>query len=766
MPDRIHADVLAAALRYARRGWKVFPTRAGGKNPHKSAQHSNGRNWGMTSDEDEIRRDYATWPEAGVALPTGRDNMFFVVDVDSPEGHDHDGIANFEAAQREHGVVPETQMARTPSGGVHYFFKYPAEGEVRCITDGSWIRGVDVKGRGGYVLAAPTVKTVDGVEVGRYDWINRVEMAEAPQWILDAVIARPRERPLSSEMRSSRTTVSIEEIRRIMDVIPNGERGHEDREWGNWNKIAMTLYRVTGGSEDGFEIFKKWCDKSRKSGQRESHDETWRRIGGSPPSFLTVGTLIREANIADPSWRRDRAITVDDYQAFLPNSTFIFEPTNRTWNTKGVNSQIGMVTVMDVAGNPVRDATTGEIKRLKAAEWLSRFKPIHEITWAPGEIKVIEDKVVSNEGWKEKPGTKTYNHYQAPNIILGSSRQAGMWLGHVDALLGEHRDHVLSWLAFKVQHPGRKINHALVFGGPPGIGKDTLLEPLREAVGGMNFKEATPSTIMDKFNPCLQSVILRINEARDLGDINRYQFYERMKNYIAAPPEVIEINKKHEQQYCIPNVVGIIYTTNHKHNGLYLPPDDRRHYVVWSDVNKDDFHDGYFTDLYEWYENDGYCHVAAYLHNFDLVRFNPAAPPRKTEAFLSMVEGGLTSDDDELADLLDEFTGQKDINNKPIRPDVITPAMIKDYMIDHGRISTYPGLDEWLKSSANKRQFPHKMEMAGYVLVRARTSDGKWTIQGRRTPVYARAEMAPKDQMDAATRLTQRPADSTRTFGS
>ena len=725
MPDRIHADVMAAALRYARRGWFVFPTKAGGKNPHKSAQYSNGRNWGMTVSEDEIRRDWTTFPDAGVALPTGRDSGFFVIDVDSPEGHAHDGVANFAAAQQQHGILPTTLTAKTPTGGTHYYFKYPAEGEVRCITDGSWIRGVDVKGRGGYVLAAPTVKVRDGVEVGCYEWITRPEvtdMAEAPRWVMDAVTVRPRERTSENEARANRSTVSIGDIRRIMQVIPN-----EDREWGDWNKIAMALHRASGGCEEGLDIFAEWCAKSAKCGVQETPEQTWRRIASCPPSQLSVGTLIREADIADPSWKRDRAITVEDFFAFLPERNYIFEPTNRRWVKGGVDAQLRPIPLVDAVGRAIVDAN-GVQKKQKASEWLALNRPIHEIGWAPGEGKVIADKVVSSEGWKEKPGSRTLNMYHGPSIILGRSRQAGTWLGHVDALLGEHRDHVLSWMAFKVQHPDKKINHALVLGGPPGIGKDTMLEPLREAVGVGNFKEASPHTIMDRFNPSLRGVIVKINEARDLGEINRYQFYERMKIYIAAPPPVVEINEKFINPYFIPNIVGVIFTTNYRHNGLYLPNDDRRHYVVWSECVKEDFHPDYFDQLYEWFENDGYCHVAAYLHEYNLSQFNPAEPPIRTEAFLTMVEGGTTSEEDETSDLL-EHRGS---------PDAFAMVELKDWAQQSA-----PALFEWLNNGRNNRVVPHRMEAIGYTPVRNPTDGkGKWITGGKRTTMYAKSSFS------------------------
>jgi len=37
------------------------------------------------------------------------------------------------------------------------------------------------------------------------------------------------------------------------------------------------------------------------------------------------------------------------------------------------------------------------------------------------------------------------------------------------------------------------------------------------------------------------------------------------------------------------NVCGVVITTNHKTDGIYLPADDRRHYVAWSDLAKEDF---------------------------------------------------------------------------------------------------------------------------------------------------------------------------------
>jgi hypothetical protein len=68
--------------------------------------------------------------------------------------------------------------------------------------------------------------------------------------------------------------------------------------------------------------------------------------------------------------------------------------------------------------------------------------------------------------------------------------------------------------------------------------------------------------------------------ARDFGDIDRFGFYDRMKTYTAAPPDVLWIDEKHVREYAIFNVCGVIITTNHKADGIYLSADDRRHYVA------------------------------------------------------------------------------------------------------------------------------------------------------------------------------------------
>jgi hypothetical protein len=178
-------------------------------------------------------------------------------------------------------------------------------------------------------------------------------------------------------------------------------------------------------------------------------------------------------------------------------------------------------------------------------------------------------------------------------------------------------------------------------------------------------------------------------------------------------------------------------TTNHKTDGIYLPADDRRHYVAWSEKTKDDFNEAYWNGLWTWYEREGFGHVAAYLAEFDLSDFNPKAPPKKTDAFWAIVDASCAPEDAELADVLDDL-------NK----DAVTLVMLLT--------KATGGLDEWLSDRKNRRAIPHRLERCGYVPVRNNDAeDGLFKIKGRRQAVYARASLPIGDRLGAARALAK-----------
>ena len=297
-----------------------------------------------------------------------------------------------------------------------------------------------------------------------------------------------------------------------------------------------------------------------------------------------------------------------------------------------------------------------------------------------------------------------------------------------------------------MQRPGEKINHALVFQGPQGTGKDTIVEGVIPAIGPWNCQEVSPDQILGGFNSFVESVIVRVSEARDLGDRDRYRFFDHMKAYTAAPPTVLRVNKKHIREYQIPNVCGVIITTNYV-DGVYLSADDRRHFVAWTEKAKEDFTEEYWNELYAWFEKEGYRNVAAYLAQPDILSdFNPKAPPPKTAAFWAVVDAGRAPEDAELADVLEQLGD----------PEAVTLAMLVSEIRDSFDTDAPPDLADWLEDRRNGRQIPHRMEAVGYMRVpNTGAKDGRWKVDGRRVAVYARRELSVQDRIAAVTRVVK-----------
>jgi DNA polymerase I-like protein with 3'-5' exonuclease and polymerase domains len=431
---------------------------------------------------------------------------------------------------------------------------------------------------------------------------------------------------------------------------------------------------------------------------------------------------------------------LSDFYAYMPQHQYFYAPAGRLWPGASIDARIPKQALIDGEGKLVLDGEKDPKPILiPASRWLDQNRPVEEMTWAPGEPMLIHDRLMVKAGWVSKPGATTFNTYIPPIIEDGDPRKALPWVRLVFKVYGKTAKHTIRWFAHRVQRPGEKINHGLVQGGAPGIGKDTILAPVRRAVGEWNFQEVSPREMSEQFNPHNEAVVLRVNEMRDLGETSQYAFYNHMKQYLAAPPETLHTNEKHMKKYYVPNVCGVVYTLNDKENGMYLPSDDRRHYVGWSEREKEEFPDGYFDEIWDWYANGGFGHVAAYLRQYDLSKFHPKKPPDRTPAFWDIVNANRATEETDLQDVLDFMQ----------RPAAVTIAQV----LACPNLSFELG--EWLRDRKNRRVVPKHFRESGYPVVHnPDRKDGLWVINGRRQAVYAQAELSQRDRLNAARQLT------------
>lgn len=158
-----------AAHQYAGRGYAVLPLTPGSKKPHRILGEQGGVHW-ATTDPQQIARWWSADPWANIGVATGSVSQLVVVDLDTKRD---DGRAQFWQflTQSQLGMGWDAS-ARTPSGGWHVWLRLhagmPVGRERRAI-----LPGVDVKGDGGYVVAAPSaLKMSDaaGEYPVRYSW--------------------------------------------------------------------------------------------------------------------------------------------------------------------------------------------------------------------------------------------------------------------------------------------------------------------------------------------------------------------------------------------------------------------------------------------------------------------------------------------------------------------------------------------------------------------------------------------------------------------
>jgi hypothetical protein len=546
------------------------------------------------------------------------------------------------------------------------------------------------------------------------------------------------------EITESRPPEDPEKVKAILAVIPSDDRDV-------WFEVCCALVRISRYSPN-YDWFALWDEWSARCPEKYDADEVhakWHDDVANRDYPYSVRTLYYYAKFFNPTWSppSDTAVAVrlDDFRAYMPLHNYVFMATREHWPAASVNSRIPPLPVLDHNGDPVMDER-GRPKKIKANAWLDAHRPVEQMTWAPGEPAVISGRLIEEEGWFDKPGASCLNRYRPPRITLGDRAKARRWVRLVYKVYPRDAKHVIRYFAQRVQRPGEKINHSLVLGGAPGIGKDTIIEPLRQAVGPSNFQEASPNMVLGDFNPFVQGVVLRVNEMRDSGEFDRFQVYERMKTYSAAPPFGLRVNDKYLRHFTVLNCVSPIITANRKES-FYLPADDRRHYVAWSTLTAADFTVKFWNDTWAWYlKEGGLSHVAALLATLDLSEFNPFKPPDKTPAFWEIVQTNRVPEDAELIDALEELGN----------PDAVTIMEITHAALRLGNNDFF----HHLRDRRHARALKHRMGESGYASVYnpARASDGRWKVGNRNHVVWTKAELSLRQKHEAVAALIKMAA--------
>jgi hypothetical protein len=220
-----------AALRYAARGWPVFPVAAGGKQPLGRLARNGLRN--ASTDPKTVEQWWDKCPDANIGIATGI--AFDVLDVDGDESW-----KSHAYAVAENGCLASSPVVITPSGGGHFYFLPTGAGNKA-----GFLPSLDWRGKGGYVVAPPSVSASGAV----YDGVISVAeqpLQPVPSWLVGlwnkpTVSAYQKAAPAGGTTRYGRRALDCELGRLV--IAPEGQRNHA------LNQAAFSLGQLVAGGE-------------------------------------------------------------------------------------------------------------------------------------------------------------------------------------------------------------------------------------------------------------------------------------------------------------------------------------------------------------------------------------------------------------------------------------------------------------------------------------------------------------------------------------
>jgi len=208
------SDALDLSLEYIKNGWSLLPIwwvengtcacsegarcKSAGKHPigHMAPNGFNS----ASRDPDTIRQWYAASPKMNVAIATGAASNIVVLDLDLREvdGEDVDGEFELRAWLAARGVdLPDTLTASTGGGGKHVILSLPSTSGIRPVitSRANWLPGVDIRGDGGYIVAAPS----QHVSGAFYRWDSARGVSVITQELLNAISTKQRTSALTGK---------------------------------------------------------------------------------------------------------------------------------------------------------------------------------------------------------------------------------------------------------------------------------------------------------------------------------------------------------------------------------------------------------------------------------------------------------------------------------------------------------------------------------------------------------------------------------------
>lgn len=275
-------------------------------------------------------------------------------------------------------------------------------------------------------------------------------------------------------------------------------------------------------------------------------------------------------------------------------------------------------------------------------------------------------------------GKRFINTYRetgvAPCEILDDDGQAviDLFMNHVSFMI-ENKDEqtlLIDYMAWIIQHPGQKINWALLLQGAQGVGKSYFAVVMQNLLGEM-ARNVEPMALSGRFTAWAHGALLAVIEEIRISGENRFELIDRLKPFVSN--NVVQIEEKGRDQRTVPNFQSYLLLTNHK-DALPVNENDRRYAPIFSRVQSEeqlfdelggrDGADAYFTKLFDSSERRADA-LAWFLRNWKIsAGFSAKGRAPQTSARDEMIALGVSPDRSLIEDAIEQM--QCDVINDKV----------------------------------------------------------------------------------------------------
>lgn len=233
-------SIVDSAVSLAERRWGVFPCRPGDKRPAVDAWEQR-----AIADPDRVAR-YWPSPRHNIGVAPGPSGLV-VLDLDMPKpdtvlpeewripGVNEGADVLAVLVERQGSGWPHTFTTRTPTGGMHLYFRAIEGREIRNSA-GKIGPLIDVRGAGGYVVGPGSVTSA-----GTYEVLIDTDPIPLPGWLADLADPPKPDRPISPLPRTTPPGVPRDRLRGLLDTVISApaKQGNQVLHWAACRAAEM-----------------------------------------------------------------------------------------------------------------------------------------------------------------------------------------------------------------------------------------------------------------------------------------------------------------------------------------------------------------------------------------------------------------------------------------------------------------------------------------------------------------------------------------------